>query len=505
MRVLYFDIDTLRADHLGCYGYARATSPNIDAIAAEGVRFSDYYCSDAPCLPSRAALFTGRFGIHTGCIGHGGWNAEMRPEGHERGMADFNGRYNLPAVMRRAGMKTASISSFPDRHGAWWFNGGFDEAYNVGKRGLEPGDDVYPIAVDWLERNRDRQDWFLHVHLWDPHIPYRTPLSYGRPFKDVPLPDPWMTEDILEEHKKSKPGAHSALEVNGYSPEKDAAHPRQVTQINTLDDFKSMIDEYDTGIQYADRCVGIILDKLREIGKYDDTIIIVSSDHGECLGECGSYCEHGEADYATTHIPLIIKGPGCARGAVSGGLHYNVDLLPTLTDLIGGVPPFRCNRVVGKPNTVAYDGESFADLVRTGADGGREYLVLSQCAHVCQRSVRFGRWLYIRTYHDGYHLCHEDELFDLENDPHETVNLASEKPEVCWHGAWYLEHWVARNMLSNIHNYHTDPLWEVIGDGGPFHCRGYLKGYCSHLEETGRGDLAEKLREEHGDELEPSY
>lgn len=105
MRILYVDIDTLRPDHLGCYGYPRATSTNIDKVAEDSVRFTDVYCSDAPCLPSRAALMTGRFGIHTGCVGHGGVNAEMRWEGRNRGMADFNGRYNLPAVLRRAGMK----------------------------------------------------------------------------------------------------------------------------------------------------------------------------------------------------------------------------------------------------------------------------------------------------------------------------------------------------------------------------------------------------------------
>ena len=103
MRILYVDIDTLRPDHLGCYGYPRATSTNIDKVAEDSVRFTDVYCSDAPCLPSRAALMTGRFGIHTGCVGHGGVNAEMRWEGRNRGMADFNGRYNLPAVLRRAG------------------------------------------------------------------------------------------------------------------------------------------------------------------------------------------------------------------------------------------------------------------------------------------------------------------------------------------------------------------------------------------------------------------
>lgn len=505
MKILYVDIDTLRPDHLGCYGYERNTSPNLDAVAKEAVCFTDYYCSDAPCLPSRAALMTGRLGIHTGCVGHGGVNAEMRWEGKDRGMADFNGRYNLPAVMRRAGMKTASISSFADRHGAWWFNGGFDECYNIGKRGLEPAHDVIPQALDWLERKQNTEDWFLHLHVWDPHIPYRTPEEYGKPFANVPSPDSWMTEELLDEHRRFRVGAHSACEVNGYSATPDKMNPRQLTEICSLGDFKALIDEYDTGVWYADQQLGQVFNKLKEQGIYEDTVIIISSDHGEDLGEMGAYCEHGEADYATTHIPLIIKWPGCPKNVKSKGFHYNVDLLPTLVDLLGGVSEFTGNRVVGKINPPLYDGQSFADCVRNGEDGGREYLVVSQCAHVCQRSVRFEDWIYIRTYHDGYHLLESEELFNVKNDPHEQHNLAEEYPEVCWHGAWYLERWVAENMLINIENAHEDPLWSVIAEGGPFHCRGYLQDYCKRLEQTGRADCAEELRKRHPRELKEQY
>ena len=77
MRILYIDIDTLRPDHLSCYGYLRKTSPNIDLIAAEGMRFNNYYVPDAPCLPSRTAMFTGRFGFCTGVVNHGGRFADM--------------------------------------------------------------------------------------------------------------------------------------------------------------------------------------------------------------------------------------------------------------------------------------------------------------------------------------------------------------------------------------------------------------------------------------------
>ena len=88
MKILFVDFDTLRPDHLGCYGYRRNTSPVIDSIAKEGVRFTEYYCSDAPCLPSRAALISGRFGIRNGIVGHGGTASDRRLTGYERGMHD---------------------------------------------------------------------------------------------------------------------------------------------------------------------------------------------------------------------------------------------------------------------------------------------------------------------------------------------------------------------------------------------------------------------------------
>jgi choline-sulfatase len=88
MRLLHLDLDTLRPDHLGCYGYHRDTSPNMDRLAREGLRFDNYYASDAPCLPSRAALMTGQFGIHNGVINHGGTCADRPADGSCRGFRD---------------------------------------------------------------------------------------------------------------------------------------------------------------------------------------------------------------------------------------------------------------------------------------------------------------------------------------------------------------------------------------------------------------------------------
>src|SRR5216110_2719340 len=106
MRILYIDIDSQRPDHLGCYGYHRDTSPNIDRIAAKGVRFENVCASDAPCLPSRTALFSGRFGIHTGVINHGGVAAEPFIEGFERGFESTLGATSWMRCLRRAGLRT---------------------------------------------------------------------------------------------------------------------------------------------------------------------------------------------------------------------------------------------------------------------------------------------------------------------------------------------------------------------------------------------------------------
>ncbi|HET7334542.1 MAG TPA: sulfatase, partial [Rhizomicrobium sp.] len=189
MRVIYIDIDTLRADHLGCYGYHRKTSPNIDKLAKQGVLFRNVYASDTPCLPSRTALLTGRFGIHNGVVNHGGTDADPVIDGAGREFWSKLQIDSFPTRLKRAGLKTVSVSSFAQRHSAFHWYAGFDEAYNVGKYGIETADEVYAIASDWLNRNGAKDNWFLHVHMWDPHTPYRAAPSYGEPFAADPLPE----------------------------------------------------------------------------------------------------------------------------------------------------------------------------------------------------------------------------------------------------------------------------------------------------------------------------
>ena len=488
MRVLMLDLDTLRPDHLGCYGYHRNTSPNIDRIAADAVRFDNYYCSDAPCLPSRAACFTGRFGIHTGIVGHGGTAADMRLEGAERGFKDRLPRETLPALFRRQGLRTVSISPFAERHSAWWFYAGFNEMHNTGKSGGEIADEVSPTVLKWIENNAAEDDWFLHINYWDPHGLYRTPMEFGNPFENEPPPE-WLTQEVIEKQRETV-GPYSVHELNMFTSTDMPNLPRHVPRIDSVQDFKKHIDGYDCGIAYMDAHIGRIMDALESQGVMDDLAIIVTSDHGEDQGELGIYMEHGVSDYVTHRIPMIVRWPGCQAGNTDEGLHYNLDLLPTLAEVLGHDP------------CPGWDGQSYASTLQRGQECGRDYLVLSQCAHVCQRSVRFGPWHYMRTYHDGFRLHPREMLFDVVEDAHLQRDRAEVERDVCKQAVYYLNEWHDEMMLSMCDTCDVDPLWTVLKEGGPHHARGQLKAYCERLEATGRGWAVPELKRRHPGEFD---
>ncbi len=486
MRVLVLDLDTLRPDHLGCYGYHRDTSPNIDRIASEGVVFHNYYCSDAPCLPARAALVSGQFGIRTGVVGHGGTAADMRLEGESRGFRSTFSNNSLWNVFRKAGFWTASVSPFAERHSAWWFNAGFNECINTGKGGMESAEEVTPKVMQWLDNNASNDKWLLHVNYWDPHTPYRAPEEFGNPFADEPLPA-WMSEETIQMHR-AQPGGHGAQEVAMWDNSTNPRWPRHMGEIKDMADWRRMIDGYDCGTRFMDGHIGQILQKLEDAGVLDDTAIIVTSDHGENLGEINSYGEHGTSDYITHRIPMIVRWPGCRQGQTADGLHYNLDLAPTVADLLG----------VGRAG--GWQGASYAATLRDGTDCGHDHLVLSQCCHGAMRSVRFGPWIYIRPIHDFLHCYPREMLFNIDEDPHEQNNLADARPEICAQGARLMLNWhddMMRQMPDAI-----DPLWTVMREGGPQHSRGVMARYCDRLEATGRGQFVAELRERHPGELE---
>jgi choline-sulfatase len=492
MRILYIDVDSLRPDHLGCYGYHRRTSPNIDRIASQGVRFENVYASDAPCGPSRTALWSGRFGIHNGVINHGGEAGEPFQDGRPRGMDSMIGGTNWMRCLRNAkpGMKTATISPFGERHGTFHWYAGFNEIYNTGRRGHERADEISPVAIDWIKRNGQIENWFLHVNLWDPHTPYRTPASLGNPFKDEP-PPAWLTEQVRQRHWAGC-GPHSAREMLGFvdtCPDWAQGCPLQPLTAASMADVRRMFDGYDCGVLYSDQHIGHILNALADLNVLDDTAIMISADHGENLGELNIYGDHQTADQITCRIPLVVRWPGVShgQGRVDSALHYHFDFAATTIELTGGKVP------------AIWDGQSFAAAFSRGAESGRDFLVVSQGAWSCERAVRRGNELCIRSYHDGYHLFPDVMLFDVKEDPHEQHDLASARPQQTSEMLALLESWWSEMLRTAI--LPVDRMSTVLREGGPLHTRGELPAYLKRLRETGRGACADELERKHWRDL----
>jgi len=400
----------------------------------------------------------------------------MRLTGKDRGFNDKEALQSWVSLLREAGYYTVSISPYAERHSAFWFYSGWREMYNPGLRGIERADQVFPYAEKWLIENGSKDNWFLHVNFWDPHTPYRTPKSYGNPFENDPPPS-WITQDIIDEHRNSY-GPHSACEPTGYKNVRHfKSHPRLAgfREIQNLDDYKLWIDGYDVGIRYADDYIGKITNLLKKLVIYDDTLIIISADHGESQGELNVYGDHATACHIINRVPMIIKWPKKKWKKVYHSLIYQTDVAATIL------------KGVGRKVPNSWDGKSFFQEIENRENFGRDYLIISQNAWSCQRTVRFENWTLIKTFHSGLKNFPEIMLFDYGKDFHMTENLAEKKNGVVSQGLQYLNEWHKEMMTTSSSK--IDPMQTVIEEGGPFHTRNELENYIKRLRKSGREEL----------------
>jgi arylsulfatase A-like enzyme len=254
--------------------------------------------------------------------------------------------------------------------------------------------------------------------------------------------------------------------------------------LDSMDAVKRWIDGYDTGIRYADDHVGQIVKALSDLGVLDDTVIFLSSDHGETQGELNVWGDHQTADAITCRVPLLVRWPGLTNTPrVDKALHYHFDWAATLLELAGATVPSN------------WDGQPFTAAFREGREAGREFLVTSQMAWACQRGVRFGDYICLRTYHDGYKMLDPIMLYNLAEDPHELNNLAGERPEVVNQAMALLVDWQQQQAMTSLTG--IDPMLTVLREGGPHHTRNELPAYLERLRATGRAHHAETLLKRH--------
>ena len=282
--VIFYVIDTLRRDRLGCYGYDRPISPNLDDFAARATLYLHAFGQSSWTKASMASVFTSTW---PGTHGATGWKHKLAAE-YE----------TLPEVLRDADYQTVAFMTNPNMVQAYGFDQGFEDFYPKLKISSEG---VNRRAFEWLDARDTTRPFFLYLHTMDPHAPYRPPKEYVARF------------------------APRTAEMPSWSPRWKWP----------LEAKPFLSDLYDGDIAHNDANFGTLIAGLKNRGVYENTLIAVFSDHGEEFKEHGRY-RHGNNLYAETlNIPLILKFPGQLEGRRVKALAQHVDLMPTVLDVLG--------------------------------------------------------------------------------------------------------------------------------------------------------------------------
>ena len=446
MNIIYVSLDTLRADHVSCYGYGRDTTPTMDGLAVEGVLFERAYPSDIPTQPSYTALLSGRRGLKTGVVSH------HVDEQLEDSVPVF------PEVLARAGYRTGAVSTL--YHMKKYFARGFDSYLNpvAGERGLVQrvtAEQINQWAIPWLRANRE-QRFFLFVHYWDPHTVYLPPPEYRSLYYSGNPSDPENRSLARVQDLMIYPFIKRLLNAIG----------------ENITDFEYVIAQYDAEIRYTDDKLGELLRAVEDLGLRDDTAIIVSSDHGESMGEHDVYFDHASVHEHTARVPLIICHPEIAGGKRVEALVQQFDVVPTIFEWLEVEPP------------EGLQGNSLNPLLRGETTDHYDAVFTNQGLWQATRMIRTRQWKLIRTIDPGlwaHRPC--TELYDLERDPKEERNVAEERPEMVDQLELRLDRWVEEELGSR-----PDPLRVVAAKGLP------PKAWLARLIEQDRGTYDEWRR-----------
>jgi arylsulfatase A-like enzyme len=405
--VILVSLDTLRADHLGCYGYARhKTSPSIDTLASQGVRFANMYSQAPWTTPSHASMLTGLYPSRHGVN-----------QGFERVMAhlDADGPLRvLPFVaqtlatrLRDAGYETAAFTGGATLSSRLGFAHGFD-VFREDFGNLNRVN--YAALLQWImsraprARGPETTPFFAFLHTFEVHAPYtHAEFAQLSPDRSAGL------RTLIERPGTDVTAFGKGLEQLGLA---------------TAEVTSSL---YDGDIRYADEVVGHLLEDLASLSLQGQTLVVVTADHGEEFADHDPrriYDAHGLTLYEEMlRVPLILRLPGrVPPGVVVEGFARSIDILPTIMELAG----------LGAPRDI--DGRSLAQSWQATDEPERPVLSEATNGSVEQKSLRRERFKYVALTDrpsgaSNNHLVEDGaELYDLVTDPHERHNIVREEP-----------------------------------------------------------------------------
>lgn len=382
--LLFIVCDALRFDRLGCYGYRKETSLNIDRLAREGVLFQNAFCHINTTAPSFTAILTGCYPWTTGIIRH------FDPREQEQLVEDLDPRFKMLAeILYRSGYNTYSsewLGNWFKRGNIWTMPSTyFDEPYLQADK-----------LVDWALTRMNEKPYFLFLHFFDNHWPYLAPRKYADEFYEGGD----LAKDSLEPVRRS------------YSPQAFENFLKYSQGIRDLAYYDAW---YDGETKFMDEQIARLIEKAGE-----DVLIVLTADHGENLSEDGLYYVHYGLKENIIHVPLIFNCPKLMGKGSRKGLVEHIDVVPTILNLFG----------IEKRET--FDG---VDLLKPDFDGKDAIYAMERRTRSarCVRTERFklleiDSWLEVKW--SQRMPARRYEIYDLEVDPMEIKNVAMKNRKV---------------------------------------------------------------------------
>ena len=400
MNVVMIVIDSLWADHLSCYGYPRKTSPELDGLADDGALFTSCFSEFPYTLPAFTSIITGMFGVNTGIV------ANTWAKINQNDIVLDDSIPTMAEMMGAGGYTTVAVDNMMNfASHPKWFVRGYQFYINVNATPYHPeidlfhttyrhdivdttdkvtADEVNLRLLPWVREHRDEK-FFLFAHYWDPHG-FR-----GGPYEPKEFRDRFSGDEGLTYYDTSSGERY----IKGWGK---AAHLTR--------ERRERFNLYDCTIAYLDDRLGMVFQQLKDLGLYDDTLVIVTADHGTWerpLGRRGSphLCD------SRVHVPLIVKLPGAkTRGKRVDALVQHVDILPTVLNLMDFSFYFTCRDVqfasegeFRPPEGV--DGMSLLPLIRGKKTEHRNEVYGTVVYSHCSRSIRTKEWKLIKHFTGG--------------------------------------------------------------------------------------------------------